>query len=296
LGKNKKEVIDIKKKIIRFLLDLMYYLIGCTLYAVAVTAFYAPNEISPGGITGIGTVLNYLFKLPIGAVVFVLNIPILALGFWKFGSSFIIKTALVTVVLSIVLEITEILLPVFEGDKIISSLFGGVLSGAGLSMIILHGATTGGVDILAKFINRKFSHISVGRVILLMDSIVIIIAIIVYGNIESGLYSVLAMYISSYIMDTVIYGADKGKIVFIISEKFESIADEINKRMSRGITLIPIKGGYTKENKTMIMCTLRRYEISSIYSIINEYDSSAFVVVGEAGEIIGEGFKTGKNS
>ncbi|MBR4073106.1 MAG: YitT family protein [Clostridia bacterium] len=284
----------IKKKIFVFIFDQLCYLAGCILYAIAVTSFFAANKISPGGITGIATALNYAFSLPTGAVLLILNIPILALGFWKFGGAFIVKTAFVTMLLSIILEITEGYLPTFNGDKILSSLFGGVLAGAGLSLIILHGATTGGIDILAKFINRKFRHFSVGRLILLMDSIVIILAMVVYENIESGLYSVLAMYVSSYIMDTVLYGADKGKIVFIITEKYNEIAKEVNVRLGRGVTMIPAKGSYTGENRTMLMCTLRRYEVSAIYSIINEFDTSAFVVVGEAGEIIGEGFKSRK--
>ena len=242
------------------------------------------------------TAINYLFSLPTGTVLFLLNVPILIIGFIKFGGFFIVKTAIATVMLSILLEISESFLPVFIGDKILAAVFGGVLSGVGLSLIIRRGATTGGVDILAKLINRKFRHFSVGKIILLMDTAVIILAILVYGNFESGLYSMVAMYVATYVMDRVLYGADKGKIVFVISSKPKEIANAVNERLSRGVTMIAAKGSYTGEDRTVLMCTVRLYEVAALYSVIDEFDSNAFIAVGEAGEIIGEGFKSHKNS
>jgi len=284
-----------KKKIIGFLYDILIFIIGCFMYSVAVTVFLSSNEMTPGGITGVATAVNYVFSLPTGTVLFLLNVPILILGFVKFGGFFIIKTAIATVLLSICLEISENFLPVFVGDKILAAVFGGILAGGGLSLIIRRGATTGGVDILAKLLNRIFRHFSVGKLIFLMDTAVIALAILVYGNFESGLYSAVAIYVASYVMDKVLYGADKGKIVFVISLKAEEIATAVNERLGRGVTMISAKGSYTKEDRTVLMCTVRLYEVAALYSVIDEYDKSAFIAVGEAGEIIGEGFKIHKN-
>ena len=179
--------------------------------------FISGNEISPGGITGIATALGYVFNIPSGILLFLLNIPILILGFIKFGGVFIVKTSIASSLLSFALTVTDITLPSFTIDKILAAVFGGVLMGTGLSLIMLRGATTGGIDIIAKLINRKFRHLTFGRLILLMDAVVIAVAALVYRNIESALYSVVAMYGTSYIMDMILYGGDKGKLIYIVT-------------------------------------------------------------------------------
>lgn len=280
------------KKISTFFIDIAYYLIGCFVYSCAVTMFISPNEISPGGITGIATVLNHLFMLPTGIVVFLLNVPLIILGFIKFGGVFIVKTSVATAILSVMIELTDSVLPSFEIDKILAAVFGGILAGAGLSLVIMRGATTGGVDIVAKLINRRFPHFTVGRIILLSDALVVAFATFAYRNIESALYSIVSLYASSILMDTILYGADKGKIIYLISEKTKEISDSILQELQRGVTLLDVVGGYTGTGKKMIMCTVRRHEVSTVYRIATRYDPKAFIVVGEAGEIIGEGFKS----
>ena len=146
-----------KKKITDFAIDILIYIVGCSIYSVAVTVLVSANEISPGGITGIATAINYLLGLPSGLVVFVLNIPILIVGFIKLGGMFIIKTAVATSIMSVTLELSETFLPAFKTDKILACVFGGMIMGLGLSIILMRGATTGGVDIIAKLINRKFA-------------------------------------------------------------------------------------------------------------------------------------------
>ncbi len=279
------------KRVIRFSVDLIWYFAGCFIYSAAVTIFVTPNEISPGGITGIATLIQYLFNIPSGFAVLLLNLPILILGFIKFGGIFIIKTFIATFFLSFTLTLTDLILPSAQIDRILASIFGGLLMGIGVSLVIHHGATTGGVDILAKLINKRFAHITVGNIILVFDGIVIALAAFIYRNFESALYSATALYVSSKIMDTILYGADKGKIIHIISSCPQKIADEISTVIGRGVTLIAAKGGYTGNNYDMIMCTVRRHEVSEVYRIIKECDPKAFTVVGDAGEIIGEGFK-----
>lgn len=271
--------------------NILWYFFGGFIYSAAVTIFISPNEISPGGLTGISTALNYLFSFPTGITLFILNIPILIIGFIKFGGIFIFNTSLATALVSFSLTITDYLFPPFKTDKILAAVFGGILMGTGLSMVLRHGATTGGVDIIAKFINAKFRHLTVGRLLLIMDAIIIIFAAIVYSNVESVLYSILSMYASSRVLDIGLYGADKGRVIYIVSNKPTEICADINKIAKRGVTVISAKGGYTRENKEMLMCTVRIHEVSTIYSIVDKYDPNAFIVVSEAGEIIGEGFK-----
>lgn len=279
------------KKYLKYSVDILYYIVGSLIYSFAVTAFISANEISPGGFTGIATLLNFITDLPTGAVLFALNLPVLILGFIKLGGIFILKTAVATAILSACLDVSENLFPTFKTDSILASLFGGILMGLGLSLVLLRGATTGGVDIIAKLINRKFRHISVGRIILALDAAVILLAAFVYKNVESALYSVVAMYASSKIMDTVLYGADKGKLIHVVTEKPDEVCEAINYRLHRGVTKLSATGGYTGENRTMLICTVRRHEAAAVHDIIREFDPRAFIIVSDAGEIIGEGFK-----
>ncbi len=278
-------------KIKAIITDFIYYILASIAYSIAVIMFLSANKISPGGLTGIATVLNYLFSLPIGTVVFVLNIPLLILGFFKFGKYFIIKTAIATVSFSIFLDIFEAILPKPKIDLILASVFGGILMGLGISLIMLRGSTTGGIDIIAKLINRKFPHISIGRIMLTIDAIVVSISAIAYKNTQSALYSVVSLYAASRVMDLLLYGADRGKIIYIISDKTQDIVSDIISVVNRGVTIIDITGGFSKEKREMIMCTVRINEVASVLKNTRKHDEDAFIVVGEAGEIIGNGFK-----
>lgn len=274
-----------------FLQDLAMFIIGGIIYSVAVLVFLSPNEIAPGGVTGVATILNFLFSLPIGITVLIINVPLLVLGFLKFGKGFILKTTIATVCASLLLDIGEPLLPKLHIDLILASVFGGSLIGLGISLIMLRGSTTGGVDIIAKLINRRFAHISVGKIMLLIDAVVVLTAAFVYKNAQSALYSVVALYSSARVMDLVLYGSDKGKIIYVISNKTQDIVDDILLRVNRGVTVIDVVGGYKGKKRKMIMCTVRRNEVFAVYRSVRRYDEGAFIVVAEAGEILGEGFK-----
>lgn len=279
------------KAIKRMVFDLLWYTLGSFIYSSAVTMFISPNKFSPGGFTGIATVLNHLLNLPSGFFLLLLNVPVLVLGFIKFGGYFIAKTTVATVILSFSLTVTDLVLPAFEIDRILAAVFGGILMGLGLSIIMLRGATTGGVDIIAKLINKKSRHLTMGRIILIFDAFVILLATVVYRNIESALYSVVSIYATSIIMDMMLYGGDKGKIIYIVSDFSKEICNDINNLLGRGVTILSAKGGYTGKEKTMLFCTVRRHQVSAVYEISDKYDKNAFIVISDAGEIIGEGFK-----
>ena len=213
------------------------------------------------------------------------------IGYLKIGTKFIISTSVVTLILSIIMQIMEPIIPNRHIDTLLASIFGGIMTGLGIGIILLKGATTGGVDILAKLINAKYPHITLGRVILIFDFLVIALTGFVYKNIETCLYSLITIFVSSRVTDIVVYGNDKGKIAFIISKHNESIANDILFKLNRGITKINVTGGYSKSQNEMIMCTVRPHEISTLYSIIKDNDLSAFTILSSADEILGMGFK-----
>lgn len=271
--------------------DLLFFTAGGAVYAAAVLVFLSSNKISPGGVTGIASVLNYLSGFPIGTAVFLLNLPLLLLGFFKLGGIFIVKTTVGTFIMSVALDIGEAVFPYFKLDIMLSAIFGGLLMGLGQSLFMLRGATTGGSDIVAVLINRKIPHMTVGRLILLTDAAVVALAAVVYKNLESALYSVVALYAATKIIDIVIYGADRGKIVYAITGKPDKMSGEIMSLVGRGITAIDATGAYTGAKKKMLMCTVRPNEVSAVCKIIRENDGEAFTVIADAGEILGEGFK-----
>lgn len=271
--------------------DIIFWIAGCSIYSAAVVVLLEPNSISPGGFTGIATLVDYLIGIPSGTVLFLMNIPLIILEYKKFGGSFIIKNVAATVILSITLDIADYLLPEYKVDGILASVFGGIISGLGLSLVLLRGATTGGVDVIAKLVNAKYRHLSVGRVMLASDFLVVTAAAVVYRNIESALYSLIAIYASSKIIDSVLYGSDKGKLIFVITDKADKITDSVLKTLHRGITKLSAVGAYTHSEKTVLMCAVRRHEAAALHKIIKDTDNKAFVLVTDAGEIIGEGFK-----
>lgn len=278
-------------KVKKIIVDILYFFTGAIIYSVSVNMFLSPNGISPGGFTGVAAVINHITNIPTGAMLFAFNIPVLILGYIKMGGMFILKTSFVTVLVSLSLDVSAKLLPIIQTDGILVSMFGGILMGIGLSLILLRGATTGGVDIIAKFINRKYRHLSVGKIILMADGVVILLNALVYKNAESALYSIVAMYMGTRLMDVLLYGADKGKMIYIITNSPNEICNEINHSVGRGVTKLSVTGAYTGETKIMLMCTVRIHEVAAIHDIVKQCDDHAFMVVSDAGEIIGEGFK-----
>lgn len=274
-----------------FLGDFLFFIFGSIVYSIGVLTFLSSNEISPGGVTGIAIVLNYLFSLPIGLTVFLINIPLLIIGFFKFGKAFILKTAVATACISAVIDVFEFFLPSLKIDLILASVFGGSFMGLGISIIMLRGSTTGGVDIIAKLINERLPYLSVGKIMLFIDALIIALTAIVYKNAQSALYSIVTLYASAKVMDLMLYGADKGKIVYIISEHIQDIVYDILHVINRGVTIIDVTGGYKQEKKQMIMCTVRRNEVHTVFKSVRNHDNKAFIVVGEAGEIHGNGFR-----
>lgn len=289
---NKAKRFDAKET----LLDLLFFLAGSFLFAASVNMFTSPNQIAPGGFTGISTLVNHLTDLPIGAVMFVLNIPLFVLAFRMFGKDFILKTFIATFLVSAVIDILANVYPVYQGDRLMAAIFGGVCSGGGIALILFRGATSGGTDILAKLLRIKWPHVSMGTVIMVSDLIVVAVSGIVYKNLESSLYAFITTFIASRTIDYVLYGRGYGKMLIIFTDNPKDVSGAITEQMGRGVTILDATGAYTGNKKYMLVCAVRTNEIAKVSKLIKKHDENPFIIVTEAGEIFGEGFKPFKRN
>lgn len=283
----------VAKNVKEFLLDIIFMTVGSIIYAVGLNGFTAPNNIAPGGVSGIAIVLNYVFGTPVGTVILLINIPIIIWAIIEIGYKLVTKTMLAVILNAAAIDIVALFMPVYHGDPLIITLIGGVCEGVGLSLVFMRGATTGGTDMIARLLNHRLRHLSMGKLMLAVDGCVVLLSAVVYKSIESAVYACIVIFVSTKIIDTILYGTDagNGKMFFVMSHKNDAIADRIIKEMDRGLTFLKSRGGYLKQDGEVLFCAVRRFEVFRISEIIREEDPDAFVIVGDAGEIAGEGFK-----
>ena len=280
-----------KNKIKETFSDIIFCGGGCIIYSAAIRIFAESNDIAQGGITGFAMLINYLFpKIPIGVGAFLLNLPLFLVAWRKIGGKFIAKSFLVTVFLSFVID-TISFLPVYTGDKMLASIFCGVLSGLSMALVFIRGLTTGGTDILAKLIRLKKPQLSMGRLILICDFFVVVLSGFVYGKIESAMYSLVLIFVSSFVIDKILFGLTDSRTLLIITEKPEKISALIMNEMGRGVSVLEAEGGYTGKDKKILLSALLRGEVNRVIKIISEYDKNAFKIVLPSSEIVGEGFE-----
>ena len=276
-----------KKSALQLIKNNIMWVIG---YSIGVCCFAVPNSIAQSGFTGIAVIVNHLFSLPVGIVNLALNIPMLILMWIFLGRQLVARTLWVTVILSTALDVFGAIMPTYTGDKLLASLFCGILEGAGLGLITITGATSGGTDIVARLIHKKWKFITIGKVVLVADALVIISNMIVFRSIESGLYAIITIFASTRLIDSMVYGTGNGKMLMIITEKPEEISKAIITSSHRGVSIVPVVGAYTGENKNMLICVARRHEIPGIIRTAKAIDHKTFIIVSEANEILGEGF------
>lgn len=278
-------------KLRHILSDTALILGGAALFSVGVNMFSVPNGIVQGGLTGVSTMLNHLFPvIPIGLSVFVLNIPLFILSFMRLGKAFVLKTLGATTVFSVLIDAGAAFIPPYRGDVLLAALFCGVLSGAGLGAVLLAGATTGGTETAALLVRQKKPFSSVGNIMLVFDLVVITLSWAVFGKPENVMYAAVTLFVSSKTIDLVLYGAGHSKLVFIVTEKGEMLAGKITGLLKRGVTSVPVTGGYTGKKKTLLLCAVRASEAALLSRITKEADPQAFTVITEAGEVLGRGF------
>ena len=275
-------------------LDLLFMALGSAVYAVEVNAFTAPNNIAAGGITGICTMLNYLFSTPIGLASFLINIPIVLWAVVEIGYKLVAKTVTAIVLISLMIDLFSRFVPAYQGDPILVALFAGVLEGGGLSLIFVRGATTGGSDLVARLLGRRLPHLSMGKLMLAVDGAVVAVSAFVYGSVENAMYACIVIFVSTRLIDAILYGFDAGtgKLFYVMSPKVRQMGNRVIQELERTVTYLDSHGGYTDEPGETMLCVVRRFEVYQLQRIIREEDNDAFVIVGEAGQVTGEGFRS----
>ncbi len=274
-------------------LDLAFMLAGSILYSISVNAFTAPNNIAPGGVTGLSTMINYLLGTPIGLVAFLINIPIVLWAVMEIGYKLVLKTGIAIVLSSLMIDVFSYFIPPYRGNMILVALLAGVFEGTGLSLTFIRGATTGGTDMVARLLGHRLPHLSMGKLMMAVDGVIVAVSAFVYGSIENAVYACIVIFVSTRLIDSILYGTDSGtgKLFFVMSPKVRQMGGRIIDELDRTVTYLDSHGGYTREPGETMLCAVRRFEVYHIQSIIREEDRNAFVIVGDAGEITGEGFR-----
>ncbi|OEH84829.1 hypothetical protein BHU72_08355 [Desulfuribacillus stibiiarsenatis] len=262
-------------------------MIGSLIFSIGLNAFTIANSLAEGGFTGIAILLHYLFQLPTGWMILLLNIPLFFIAYRIFGKHFIYYTLLGTVSVSVFIELTKTI-QVPTDDLLLASLYAGVTTGIGLGIIFRYGGTTAGADIIARLMHKYFGT-SLGKSIFVMDILVIAISGLFLGH-RIAMYSLVGLFITSRVIDFVQEGAYSAKALYIISEFPHKIIPVISNDMGRGCTILNGKGAYTGNQKEVLLCVVNRSEIVRIKNIIQQIDNRAFVIVYDVREVLGEGF------
>lgn len=275
-------------------LEILYTILGSLIMAFATAQFLLPNHLSTGGFSGIGTIVYYLWNIPVGTTNFVINIPLLILAYLKIGKYFILKAIGGTISLSLFLNILETL-PSLTEDRLLACIYGGILMGFGTALIFKANASTGGTDLITILLKKFNVQIRTSNIVIIFDTIIVLLSVLFFRTIEVGLYSAIAIYLMGKMIDISFEGINFSKMIIIISDKYDQISDSINKVLARGTTGLYGKGMYTNKERTILLCVVNRNEVSKIRKIVDEVDKNAFIVISNAREVFGKGFKEGSD-
>lgn len=271
-------------------IDAILMVVGTGLMALAIQCIYDPVGLVTGGFTGVAIIAKYVTKgaVPLWLTNLVLNVPLFLLAALIKGKKFVARTAVATVLLSAWLYVIP-LWDLAEGDYVLSAIFGGVICGVGMGMVLLARATTGGTDMLAALIQHKLRHYTIMQIICVIDGIIVAVGIYSFG-VKAALYAIVAIYVTSKVSDTLMEGMKYSKAVFIVSDRYKEISDAIMTQMDRGVTGLDAVGMYSGDEKCMLYCVVSKKEIVVLKEIILNIDNNAFVIVTDAREVVGEGF------
>ena len=284
-----------QKQVVKKIFRYVFITFTAALYAVGIALFLNPNNLAPGGISGIAIILKKMFPgLPgVGMLILLINIPILAVVIKKFGIKFILSTMYSLIVSSVLIDILPIVFNVngVTDNKMLASVIGGATFGLGMGLMFRLDTTTGGLDIIVKIIKQKKPHLKTGQIYFLLDVVILAASAMAFKDVEVALYAAIAIYVSTVVMDRAIYGGDEATLVYIISEKRELIARRMMKEVNVGATMIQAKGAYSNETTEVIMCVMKKQTLVKVRNILKQTDSGAFMIVSSANEVFGQGFK-----
>ncbi|MBR1651698.1 MAG: YitT family protein [Lachnospiraceae bacterium] len=287
-GKSKEEI---RKSAKRIALDTVCDIIGSVLYAMGLYTFAKMANFSPGGISGIALILNYLWKLPVGVMTLIMNIPLVIASYKIVGGRFLAKTAKTMIITTVFLDLIFPLLPLYTGNRMMAALYSGLCMGAGMAFFYMRGSSSGGMDFLSMIIKVRHPHISLGIVTAVTDFLVILVGWPVFKDADAVLYGLICSFSASIVIDRVLYGLGAGKLVIVITNNTDALTEKISELTDRGSTIIRAIGSYTKEDRDVILCACSKSQTYMITNAAHEVDPGAFVMVTETSEVFGEGFK-----
>ncbi len=275
----------------------LWLILGSAIYAVGFCWCYAPNAIGFGGLTGIAQIIHaFLPWAPIGTTVIIMNIPLFILGWKLLGGKLLVSSLFTMAMGSVMIDILDSLVTFPPMDPLLATVFGGVLVGLSFGIIFQQGATTGGTDLIARLLKLPFPWLPVSKLLLIVDLIVIVSAAFVFHSLDSALYGIIALYITSLAMDAVLYGTDRAKVAYIISSRPEKITSAILHDIDRGVTVLHGQGAWSGEEKQVLMVAFKQRQIVALKRVVREYDPAAFLIVCEAHEVLGDGFREHKQN
>lgn len=273
-------------------IDLAADVLGSFLIAVGVYNFAAASEFPVSGVSGVALILYYFFKLPIGTMTIVLNVPIILVCYRFLGKRFLLKSFKTMLFVTFFTDVVAPLLPVYQGDLILAAICTGVVSGIGYALIYMRGTSTGGVDFVMMAYRSRNPHVSLGKLIIIIDfSIVLVGGVLMGGDMNKIIYGMVATFILSAMVDKIMYGLDAGKMTLIVTDKGQAVADKIDELTGRGSTLLKGIGSYTQEEKQVVMCACNNKQMHMVQKAVKEVDHNSFLVTMESSEVRGEGFK-----
>ena len=264
--------------------------LASAVYAVAFNWFFQSNDLTMGGFTGVAQIIHYLLPvLPIGVLTIVMNIPLFIIGVRCMGIKLLLSSLYAMAASSLLLDLVASLFTFQPMEPLLACIYGGALLGISIGLMLLVNATTGGTELLARLLKLRFHHLSIGRLCLICDVIVVLLYAAVFRNVHNALYSIIALYISSLAIDMVIYGSRTAELAYIISGRSAQIGQALLE-LDMGITLLPATGGFSGDPKQVILCAFKRRQIAVIKARVHSIDPNAFLIVCQAHEVLGEGF------
>ena len=273
------------------LIDLLYTVVGTALVGFALSMFTVPNDIAPGGVSGLATALAYITPIRVSAWTLMMNIPLMIAAWRKLGPRAIFYTLIATLLLSFFIEIGERFLPKYSSDTLVASLMGGVVSGLGMGMLFIRGISTGGTDLLALILKKLLPNLPTGTLLMFVDATVVVIATLIFRDFDVAIYSAITIYVCSKVIDTLTQGVDYAKVIYTVSSHGDEIARALNEHTDRGSTLIPAFGGYPGESKQIVVTVTRRSVVAQTLRLIRQTDPKSFSFVMDSTEVHGEGFR-----
>ncbi|HJA18474.1 MAG TPA: YitT family protein [Candidatus Mediterraneibacter ornithocaccae] len=271
--------------------DILYDISGSILYAAGIYTFAGNAGFAPGGVSGLALIMDHLWGFPVGTMTLLLNIPLVIISYRAVGRQLLIKSAVTMVISSLFLDVIFPMFPVYSGDRLIASVCSGAFLGAGMALFYLRGSSSGGIDFLALTIKKKRPHMTIGVITMLIDLVVILLGWPVFGDVDAVLYGVLATFVSTVVIDKILYGAGAGTLAIIITERGKETAERISERAGRGVTSLRAVGAYTRTDREVLLCACSKAEAYLVKSAVQEADDKAFFMFTETSEVFGEGFK-----